>query len=190
MNFFTKCIKHFNLVNKHRWYVFVFSVRAGIPIRGLLHDLSKYSPTEFFESVKFFNGHRSPIYYAKKNIGYSKAWLHHKGRNKHHLEYWEDISENVRFGAFIPYKYLVECICDRLSAGKTYNGKRWANDQPLNYWNNIDKKSTLKIHPGVVEFMDTVLNDVSKVGINKTLKPAYLRKLYNEIYSKYFIQNI
>ena len=47
-----KAIKHFNLITKHRWIVFKLCVKAGIPFRGLLHDLSKYSPTEFIESVK------------------------------------------------------------------------------------------------------------------------------------------
>lgn len=85
-------IKHFNLVNKHRFIVFKLCLKAGIPFRGLVHDLSKYSFTEFFESAKYFTGNCSPIKICKKDIGYSKAWLHHKGRNKHHHEYWYDYS--------------------------------------------------------------------------------------------------
>ena len=78
--------KHFCLVNKHRWIVFKFSIKAGIPWRGLVHDLSKYSPTEFFESVKYYTGEKSPITVCRIQKGYSEAWLHHKGRNKHHIE--------------------------------------------------------------------------------------------------------
>lgn len=81
---------HLHLINKHRWTVFKLSIKAGIPLRGLIHDLSKYSPTEFCESVKYYNGEHSPILAARKTQGYSKAWLHHKGRNKHHPEYWYD----------------------------------------------------------------------------------------------------
>ena len=79
--------KHLHTVNTHRFKVFLLCCRVGIPIQGLLHDLSKYSPEEFWESVKYYEGTHSPIHNCKKENGYSKAWLHHKGRNKHHYEY-------------------------------------------------------------------------------------------------------
>ena len=187
MNIITKTLKHFHTVNKHRWYVFKYSIKAGIPFRGLIHDLSKYSPTEFWESVKYFDGHRSPIHFAKLDKGYSKAWLHHKGRNKHHFEYWEDIKLDGRFAAFIPYKYVVECICDKLSASKVYKGKDYTDAYPLEYWNKIDKKIGLIIHPGIIEFMDKVLTKISKEGIDKGLKPKYLKKIYNDTKKKYLL---
>ena len=98
-------VLHFNLVNKHRFKVFKLCCKAGIPFRGLMHDLSKYSITEFFESAKYYNGGFSPISTCKKENGYSKAWLHHKGRNKHHHEYWYDYAAPDK-AAVIPYKYL------------------------------------------------------------------------------------
>lgn len=187
MNIVVKFFKHLNLVNIHRWYVFIYSLKAGIPIRGILHDLSKYSPVEFFESVKYYDGHKSPTHLAKMDKGYSCAWLHHKGRNKHHLEYWEDITskDGHHYGAFMPYKYLVESVCDRISAGKVYNNV-WSQDQPYNYWKNIERDNPIKKHPGTVEFLDIVLEKISKEGINKTLKPKYLKKTYKDIYDKYF----
>ena len=187
MNIFIKLFKHLHTVNKHRWYVFLYSIKAGIPFRGFLHDLSKYSFIEFFESVKYFDGHKSPIHLAKQDKGYSNAWLHHKGRNKHHLEYWEDITkkDGHHYGVFMPYKYLVESICDRLAAGKAYNGKNFNYKQPLEYWNNIEKNSPIKKHKGVIEFTDIVLEKIAKDGIDESLKPKYLKKLYNEISNKY-----
>ena len=185
MNYITKVFKHLHTVNKHRWYVFKYSIKAGIPFRGLIHDLSKYSPTEFWESVKYFDGHKSPVIEAKIDQGYSKAWLHHKGRNKHHFEYWEDIKKGERFGGFMPYKYIVECICDKISASKVYKGKSYTDSYPLEYWNNVDKRIALVIHPGIVEFTDIVLEKISKEGINKTLKPKWLKKTYNKIKNKY-----
>lgn len=185
MNIFVKVFKHFNLVNKHRYYVFRYSIKAGIPVRGLLHDLSKYSPTEFFESVKYFDGHKSPIIFAKMEKGYSKAWLHHKGRNKHHLEYWEDVFKGEKIAAFIPYKYIVECICDKLAATKAYNGKNFNQKQALEYWEKVDKNNPIKVHPGIVEFIDTVLTEVADNGIDETLKPKYLKKTYKSIENKY-----
>lgn len=185
MNLFTKTFKHFHTVNKHRWFVFLYSIKAGIPFRGLVHDLSKYSPTEFFESVKYYDGSKSPIHFAKLDKGYSVAWLHHKGRNKHHYEYWEDLNKDGRYGSFIPYKYAVECICDKLSAGRVYNGKNFNNNQPLDYWNKVDKKSLIKIHPGIAEFTEVILTKISTDGINDTLNSKYLKKVYNEIKKKY-----
>ena len=91
-NIISNFFKHIKLVSKHKWLVFKFSIRLGVPIRGLLHDLSKFSPEEFIESVKFYDGKVSPITRCKQKKGYSRAWLHHKGRNKHHTEYWVDFS--------------------------------------------------------------------------------------------------
>ena len=81
MHIIVKAWKHFCLVNKHRFLVFQLSIKAGIPWRGFIHDLSKYSPTEFWESAKYFNGKKSPISVCRLDKGYSLAWLHHKGRN-------------------------------------------------------------------------------------------------------------
>ena len=185
MNIITKTLKHFHTVNKHRWYVFKYSIKAGIPFRGLIHDLSKYSFTEFWEGVKYFDGHRSPIRFAKIDQGYSKAWLHHKGRNKHHFEYWEDIKNGERFGGFMPYKYIVECICDKIAASKVYKGKDYTDSYPLEYWNNVDKRIALVIHPGIAEFTDIVLGRIAKEGINNSLKPKWLKKIYNMVKKKY-----
>ncbi|MEE0928097.1 MAG: DUF5662 family protein, partial [Acutalibacteraceae bacterium] len=74
-------IKHFLTVSKHRNKVMVHCMRAGIPMRGLLHDLSKFSPTEFIAGAKYFQGNRSPNEMERELFGYSAAWLHHKGRN-------------------------------------------------------------------------------------------------------------
>ena len=88
--YFKNIFLHFKLITHHRWLVFKLCCKVGEPWRGFVHDLSKYSPTEFFEGVKYYTGTCSPITEAKKDKGYSRAWLHHKGRNKHHAEYWID----------------------------------------------------------------------------------------------------
>jgi len=64
-NFF----KHLHRINKHKWIVFKLSLKAGIPFRGAVHDLSKYSPIEFFEGVKYYNEEKSPISKCKKENG-------------------------------------------------------------------------------------------------------------------------
>lgn len=185
MNIVKKIIKHTLLVSKHKWLVFKLSVKAGIPFRGLIHDMSKFSPTEFFESVKYYNGHRSPLHECRENIGYSKAWLHHKGRNKHHFEYWEDLSKNERIGVFLPYKYIVEAICDKIAAGMAYNGKNWTKEEPFKYWTNIEKPGPTVKHPATIEFVDKVLKKVSDDGLDSAINSKYLKSVYRDVCEKY-----
>ena len=116
---FKNIVKHFCLITHHKWVVFKLCCRIGEPWRGITHDLSKYSPTEFFESVKYYVGTHSPITEAKRDKGYSVAWLHHKGRNKHHSEYWED-EFAPEPTPVMPYKYAAEMICDKIAAGIIY----------------------------------------------------------------------
>lgn len=168
---------HFHMINKHRFLVFKLCVRAGIPFRGLIHDLSKYSFTEFFESAKYYNGKKSPISDCKKDIGYSKAWLHHKGRNKHHHEYWYDYSAPDKT-PLMPYKYIVEMICDTLAAGMSYNGKNWTNATQLNYY--LEDRQKKKINPILDQILLDVYQMVSINGINKTITKKNLKAIYDK----------
>lgn len=187
MNYFVNVLKHIKLVSKHKWYVFKYAVKAGIPVRGLLHDLSKFSPTEFFESVKYYNGKRSPLHVAREQNGYSAAWLHHKGRNKHHFEYWEDLSKTERIGVFLPYKYMIEAVCDKISAGIVYQGKEWNQKEPYLYWMNIERNGPVVKHEGTLEFMDTVLKKIYDDGLDKAMNRKYLKSTYESIAKKYGI---
>ncbi len=168
---------HFKLITKHKWIVFKLCSKVGLIWRGLVHDLSKYSPTEFFESSKYYVGHKSPIQVARQERVYSAAWLHHKGRNKHHEEYWYDFNAPVK-APVIPYKYTVEMLCDNLAAGIVYKGKDFTNDYPLWYWKNIKNKDVF--HPKMVEFFDDVFEEISKKGIDAVLKKEILKEKYNK----------
>ena len=169
--------KHLKLVLKHKWVVFKLSCRIGIPWRGFLHDLSKFSLEEFGESAKYYNGHGSPITICKKEKGYSKAWLHHKGRNKHHPEYWIDLTLPEKT-VIMPYKYAAEMICDKLSAGIVYNGKSWTPNTQIEYYNR-ERQKTL-INPHIDNFMRDVFTQVSKKGINKVLTKSNVKELYEK----------
>ena len=171
-------VKHFILITKHKWIVFKLCCKIGEPIRGLLHDMSKYSWTEFSESAKYYIGTHSPITEAKKDKGYSEAWLHHKGRNKHHTEYWiDELAPNPT--PIIPYKYAAEMICDKLAAGMAYKGKEWTKEYELEYWNK--EKNRIKVNPQISLFITEVMEDVANDGIDKTLS----KKKIKEIYDKY-----
>lgn len=168
-------VLHFNLVNRHRFKVFKLCCKAGIPFRGLMHDLSKYSPTEFFESAKYYNGKNSPIHNCKKDIGYSNAWLHHKGRNKHHQEYWYDYAAPDK-NPIIPYKYTVEMICDNLAAGMTYQGKNWTKEHQLEYYLKVKKNKPIndKIDKVLIE----VYEEIASKGVEEVINPKTLKKIY------------
>lgn len=170
-------VKHFATITKHKWIVFKFCLRIGIPWRGLVHDLSKYSFTEFWESAKYYQGNVSPITACKKENGYSKAWLHHKGRNKHHPEYWFDMNTKEKC-PIIPYPYVAEMICDNLAAGIVYNGKNWTKQIQLNYW--LHSKDKTMINEKVADLLTEVFTQVSEKGIDKTLTKKNIKNLYHE----------
>ena len=166
---------HLHTVNVHRWEVFKLSVKVGIPFRGLVHDLSKYSIEEFKEGVKYYkNGDYSPIVDCKKKNGFSKAWLHHKGRNKHHYEYWYDYAAPTK-KPIIPFKYMLEMICDRIAASKTYNKCKYSNDCALKYF--YKEKEHMVLNEKLIDFLEEVFIKLSKEG-EKILNKKDLYKIY------------
>jgi len=169
--------KHTKLVLKHKWVVFKLCFKIGIPWRGFLHDWSKFSPTEFIESVKYYNGHKSPIKVCKEILGYSNAWLHHKGRNKHHPEYWVDMSLPEK-AVIMPYEYAAEMICDKLAAGIVYSGKDWKPNTQLQY--HMKERELYIVHPQIDEFMIAIFTEVSENGLEKTLTKQNVKKLYKK----------
>lgn len=170
-------VGHFMVITRHKWVVFKLCCKVGQPWRGLVHDLSKYSPTEFWEGVKYFNGKHSPITDCKKTEGYSKAWLHHKGRNKHHTDYWVDLSAPDKT-PIIPYPYVAEMLCDKLAAGLIYKGKEWTKEYELDYWLN-ERDKTL-VNDQVEALITEFLTQVSKDGIDKVLTKKNVKALYKK----------
>lgn len=170
-------IGHIKTVTKHKWIVFKLACKVGIPWRGFWHDFSKFSPTEFGESIKYYVGVHSPITEAKKDKGYSDAWLHHKGRNKHHLEYWIDFDAKPVVPV-IPYKYAVEKVCDDLSAGMVYNGKNWKQDTQYNYY--ILQREKVLVHPKIDNFLTEVFLQVKENGVKQTITQKNMKTLYKK----------
>lgn len=178
MKIIKNAIKHFIVITHHKLVVFKLSIKAGIPFRGLVHDLSKYSPTEFINGAKYFNqGKGSPIALEKKEKGYSEAWLHHKGRNKHHPEYWYDINAEKSM-PIIPFEYMCELICDQLAAGIVYAGKNWTKERQLKYWNEHKEKAPL--NDKLKLFVTEIFTEVSKNGIENTISKNNLEQCYKK----------
>jgi hypothetical protein len=179
MDYLGNAVKHFKKVMIHKKWVFYYSCKAGIPIRGLIHDMSKLSPTEFIESAKYYQGDRSPIDACKEENGYSKAWLHHKGRNTHHYEYWQDNFDKGGQPLQMPFKCALEMVCDYLAAGRAYMGKNFTFDSELEWW--INKKSKpLAMHPHTRCFMDMMLCNMRDTGSCSILSKKRAYQVYLE----------
>lgn len=134
-------IKHFRTITKHRHAVIRHCFKAGIFFQGLFHDLSKYSPAEFWAGAKYYSGNHSPNENERRDKGYSAAWLHHKGRNRHHFEYWTDGDPVTKqtVPVEMPINYAAEMFCDRVAASKIYKGKTYTDKSALEYFNAGDK---------------------------------------------------
>ena len=100
------------------------------------HDLSKYSPEEFLKGCKYYQGTRSPHEAEREEYGFSYGWMHHKGRNKHHFEYWTDYDLRTKLMTPVkmPLKYVKEMFCDRVAASKIYMKDKYDDGAPLAYF--------------------------------------------------------
>lgn len=175
----SNAIKHFKKVCTHKHYVRKNCFKAGLYIQGILHDMSKFSPTEFFESVKYYQGTDSPINACKKVNGYSMAWMHHKGRNKHHYEYWQDNFDQGGHPIQMPYKYALELVCDYLAAGQAYQGKNFTYDSEYSWWLN-KKAKPIAMDPVTKRFVENMLYTMKTENSNDCLKPARAKQIYKE----------
>lgn len=178
MKYSTKLRKQLQMIIVHKHYVFLASIEAGIPFRGFVHDLSKFSPIELFNSAKYYTGNRSPIDNEKDEKGYSYAWLHHRGRNPHHWEYWIDNLSSGGDALKIPIKYVKEMICDWIGAGKAYDFENWNYDTPFKRFINLYNSGKLKLHIDTYKFLFNVLQDYA----NGKEKLSKIMKKYEEVY--------
>lgn len=176
-----KFFGHLKTVMTHRFWVRHYCFMAGLVRQGFTHDLSKYHPVEFFESVKYYQGTRSPIDACKEENGHSKAWLHHRSHNKHHREYWTDYYDKGTYSILVPYKYAVEMLCDFLGAGRAYMGKNFSYVAERLWWINQLKKG-IKIHPHTAHFITTVLNELCKVGPEGITAPDIIFSRIDDYY--------
>lgn len=166
--------KHLKTINHHKWLVMKSCFRLGLYKQGFLHDLSKYSITEFSVGVKYFQGTRSPNNAEREEKGYTSAWLHHKGRNKHHMEYWidYDLENGGMEGMKMPVKYVVEMFCDRVAASKNYNRDSYNDTFPLAYYQK--GKSKYLLHADTQKLLEELLTMLATKGEDATF--AYIKK--------------
>ena len=160
--------KHLKTINRHKKMVMKNCFKCGMYKQGLLHDLSKYSWTEFSVGAKYYQGNRSPNDAEREDKGYSSAWLHHKGRNKHHL----DKSNRQLVGMRMPERYVVEMFCDRIAASKNYNGDKYSDSFPLEYY--MKGRSRDMLHPESAVLLEQLLHMLAEKGEDYTFD--YIRR--------------
>lgn len=169
-----KIWKHFKTITLHKYYVLVLCWKCGLYYQGLVHDLSKYSWSEFKVGIKYFSGDKSPNALERQEKGYSLAWLHHKGRNKHHWEYWIDFNIQGVYPIEMPIKYVIEMYCDRIAATKVYRAKAYKDSDPLTYYQKT--RSYYVIHDNTDAILVDLLKYTSDFEVNDTI--SYIRKNY------------
>lgn len=153
---------HLFTVLRHKYYVFKYGRKLGIPLRALIHDMSKFSPVEFFESVKYYQGGKSsPINAAKADKGYSLAWQHHKGRNTHHYEHWTDRYDDGTVAIKMPFKCVVEMIADYLGAAHAYHGRKFTLEMEYEWWKRKIETKPM-IHVETRNFVTAVFSTFAK----------------------------
>ena len=171
----SNAVNHFKTITRHRHLVMLNCFKAGIPLQGLMHDLSKYTPQEFLTGVRYFNGTHSPNVEERAEKGYSSAWMHHKGRNKHHYEYWFDNDDATLTlqPVEMPIKYVAEMFCDRIAASKIYKGDAYRDSTSLEYFDSHDYR--VSMNKNTRTLLRSLLVMLSEEGEKKTF--AYVRKL-------------
>lgn len=181
-NFFRRFYGHFKTICIHKFWVFYYACRLGIPIRGFFHDFSKFHPIEFFEGVRFYTNNTSPINNAKATVGYSMAWMHHKSHNKHHYEYWMDKFDLGGFNLMMPFPYALEEIADYLAAGKAYQKKNFTFQSEYQWWNHRIQQP-LKMHPALIEYNTIALKTMAEE--NRFITKTELYQIYHQCVQKY-----
>ena len=159
----SKALGHFKTISRHRWRVMRYCFAVGLYRQGLLHDLSKFGWTEFSVGVRYYQGNRSPNNAEREDKGLTTAWLHHKGRNKHHCEYWIDYDLNREHdpplcGMKMPKRYVVEMALDRIAASQIYKGEEYDDSCPLEYLHkgyaaNLMDKSTARLLEEILAYL-------------------------------------
>lgn len=161
-----KVRKHFRTITHHRHLVLKHCWRCGLLWQGLVHDLSKYSPSEFWLGARYFQGDRSPNDAERRATGASRAWMHHKGRNRHHYEYWIDYQLGEKTASYapvpMPNRYIIEMLCDRVAACETYHRDGFNTRQPLEYFESRPAETLM--HPETQEKLSALLSLYAEKG--------------------------
>lgn len=166
--------RHFKTITRHRILVMRGCFRMGLYWQGLTHDLSKYSPVEFWTGARYYQGVRSPNAAEREEKGFSEAWMHHKGRNRHHYEYWTDMNPVTKTYESVPMprRYVAEMVADRIAACKVYEGEKYTGESALRYLMRSREKNF--INPQTRQELEYLLTMLRDQGEKETFR--YIRQ--------------
>ena len=169
-----KAWQHFKTITRHRWIVMVGCFKVGLYWQGLTHDLSKYTPTEFLIGARYFQGDKSPNAAERRDKGYSEAWMHHKGRNRHHYEYWTDMNMETRVyeSVKMPRRFMIEQVMDRRAACIVYQGKAYTDRSAYDYF--MTSRERQLMHPENRQEVEFLLDMLAQKGEKRTF--SYIRR--------------
>lgn len=123
-------LAYLSYVLRHKWYVIKAAKKVDLPLwRAILHDWTKFLPSEWFPYVKNFyrsDGSRRPKSEVTTwiKVPFDESWNAHQKRNKHHWQYWiltQDSGETEYMP--IPHMYIREMVADWVGAGLAISGK-------------------------------------------------------------------
>ena len=136
-----KAFAHFCTITKHKKLVLKECFRVGLYKQGLLHDMSKYSWTEFRVGCRYYQGTRSP----------------------NNAE-----GPNLLAGMKMPVRYVVEMFLDRIAASKVYLGDAYTSDAPLAYYEN--GRADELMHKDTRELLEKLLHMLAEEGEETTYR--------------------
>ena len=168
-NHFSTITRHRNLVRKHCFQI-------GLYWQGLTHDLSKYSPEEFWTGVRYYQGNRSPMRLSVRPWGIPGPGFTIRAGTSTIMSIgltFSNHKEEGLVGNKMPLRYVAEMVCDRIAACEVYKGKAYTSAAPLEYYEYT--KNYITIHPRTRALLEKLLHMLKDQGEEATF--AYLRKL-------------
>lgn len=153
--------KYLKNLLRHKWFVFIEACKLGVPLLGIIHDMSKFLPDEFFPYARYdFSDDSNND--DKVRADFDLAWLKHQRRNKHHWQHWllmndsgvahYDERDNCPCWMKqvvplpMPDRYIRDMVADWHGAGRAYGNPdtlRW-------YMKNMSK---IILHPKTEEMV-------------------------------------
>ena len=158
-------IQYLWYIIRHKWYVFLECCKRGIPLLGVLHDLSKFSLIEWGAYARRFYGGEHPTFaeanrhcpgytgHTKESVkeAFDRAWLNHQHNNKHHWQYWVLKLDSGGYKCLpMPSRYRREMVADWIGAGK-------ANNNPDTRQWYLDNEHNIMLHPDTQDWVEQEL---------------------------------
>jgi hypothetical protein len=179
-----KAAGHLKTVLHHKKLVARGCFQVGLYRQGILHDMSKFTMPELLNGFRYYQeGKQSPNNGERVVKGYSEAWMHHKGRNPHHYEYWTDYNiEAAKKGEYpvqpvqMPRKYVAEMLMDRICASKNYVKEEYSQHHPLKYFEH--GRGQYIMHPQTAKELHGMLKILDQRGeeeLIRFVKDYYLK---------------